>query len=215
MDPIYVARFRLRSDFDLSTLPNQAARTIAQALKTYGMFLDDGGNVPLTIDQSAAGIVVGSHDLAALHVTDFEIVTMAIRPVDADVRLHSDAGHPDSSRPGGPGLRPTSPSAIRLRRREAHLRGARYGDLRRDGFPWDIRTHGGAFFEGHAEADVVLDPVASVEEMREEQASPRPEGEEVIVLFRGDPVAGCAPWARGPPGNHGARRGNRRRMTAR
>jgi serine/threonine-protein kinase len=78
--PIYVARFRLRSDFDLSTLPNQAARTIAQALKTYGMFLDDGGNVPLTIDQSASGMI-GSHDLAALKVTDFEIVAAPDAPV--------------------------------------------------------------------------------------------------------------------------------------
>jgi serine/threonine-protein kinase len=78
--PNYVARFRLRSDFDLSTLPNQAARTIAQALKTYGMFLDDGGNVPLTIDSSAAS-VIGSHDLQSLNVTDFEIVAAPDAPI--------------------------------------------------------------------------------------------------------------------------------------
>jgi hypothetical protein len=78
--PTYVARFRLRSDFDLSTLPSQAAKTIAQALKTYGMFLDDGGNIPLTIDQSA-GALIGSHDLYALQVTDFEVVASPDAPV--------------------------------------------------------------------------------------------------------------------------------------
>jgi hypothetical protein len=78
--PAYVSRFRLRSDFDLSTLPNDAARAVARALQTYGMFLDDGGNVPLTLDQSAAPYL-GSHDLMALAVTDFEIVASPDPPV--------------------------------------------------------------------------------------------------------------------------------------
>jgi serine/threonine-protein kinase len=73
--PAYVARFRLRSSFDLTTLPNAAAKAIARGMQVYGMFLDDGGNVPLTIDQSAyASGLIGSHDLQALKVTDFEIV---------------------------------------------------------------------------------------------------------------------------------------------
>jgi serine/threonine-protein kinase len=71
--PPYTSRFRLRGSFDLTTLPNAAARTVAKALQTYGMFLDDGGNVPLTIDQSAAALL-GSHDLQALQVTDFEVI---------------------------------------------------------------------------------------------------------------------------------------------
>jgi serine/threonine-protein kinase len=73
LSPPYVSRFRLRGDFDLSTLPNAAARTVAKALQTYGMFLDDGGNVPLTLDQSAAALI-GSHDLQSLKVTDFEVI---------------------------------------------------------------------------------------------------------------------------------------------
>ena len=71
--PPYGARFRLRSSFDLSRLPNAAARAVAVALQTYGMFLADGGNVPLTMDASAAASI-GSHDLAALQVGDFEMV---------------------------------------------------------------------------------------------------------------------------------------------
>ena len=71
--PPYGARFRLRSSFDVSTLPNAAARAVAVALQTYGMFLDDGGNIPLTMDASAAAYL-GSHDLALLQVSDFEMV---------------------------------------------------------------------------------------------------------------------------------------------
>jgi serine/threonine-protein kinase len=78
--PAYVSRFRLRSDFDMSSLPNDAARAVARALQVYGMFLDDGGNVPLTLDQSAAPYL-GSHDLQALAVTDFEIVASPDPPV--------------------------------------------------------------------------------------------------------------------------------------
>lgn len=71
--PPYGARFRLRSSFDLSRLPNAAARAVAVALQTYGMILADGGNVPLTMDRSAAAYL-GSHDLALLQVSDFEMV---------------------------------------------------------------------------------------------------------------------------------------------
>ena len=71
--PPYGARFRLRSSFDLSRLPNAAARAVAVALQTYGMILADGGNIPLTMDQSAAAYL-GSHDLALLQVSDFEMV---------------------------------------------------------------------------------------------------------------------------------------------
>jgi hypothetical protein len=63
----------LKSSFDLSQLPNAAARAVAVALQTYGMFLDDGGNIPLTMDASAAPYI-GAKDLAALQVSDFEMV---------------------------------------------------------------------------------------------------------------------------------------------
>ena len=71
--PPYGARFRLKAGFDLSTLPNASARAVAVALQTYGMFLDDGGNIPLTMDASAAAYI-GPKDLAALGVSDFEMV---------------------------------------------------------------------------------------------------------------------------------------------
>jgi len=71
--PPYGARLRLRADFDLSQLPNAAARAVAVALQKYGMILADGGNVPLTMDRSAA-TYLGPRDLAALQVSDFEMV---------------------------------------------------------------------------------------------------------------------------------------------
>ena len=71
--PPYGARFRLRSSFDLSQLPNAAARAVAVALQTYGMILADGGNVPLTMDRSASAYL-GPRDLAAMQVADFEMV---------------------------------------------------------------------------------------------------------------------------------------------
>jgi hypothetical protein len=71
--PPYTARFRLKASFDVSTLPNAGAQAVAVALQKYGMFLDDGGNIPLTMDASAAAFI-GSHDLATLQVSDFEMV---------------------------------------------------------------------------------------------------------------------------------------------
>ena len=71
--PPYGARFRLRSDFDLSRLPSAAARAVAVALQRYGMILADGGNVPLTMDRSSAAYL-DSHDLASIQVSDFEMV---------------------------------------------------------------------------------------------------------------------------------------------
>ncbi len=71
--PPYGARFRLRSSFDVSRLPSAAARAVAVALQTYGMILADGGNIPLTMDRSAAAYL-GPRDLALLQVSDFEMV---------------------------------------------------------------------------------------------------------------------------------------------
>jgi hypothetical protein len=73
--PPYGARFRLKSSFNLSSLPNDAARTIAKALQTYGMFLSDGGNpyISATIDSSD---VVASADIGSLKVTDFDVLDL-------------------------------------------------------------------------------------------------------------------------------------------
>ena len=64
----------------MSKLPNAAARAVATALQKYGMFLDDGGNIPLTMDASAAAYI-GSKDLAALQVSDFEMVDPPTSPI--------------------------------------------------------------------------------------------------------------------------------------
>jgi serine/threonine-protein kinase len=71
--PIYGSRFRLKSSFNVSSLPNAYAQAVAVALQTYGMFLDDGGNIPLTFDQSAQAYI-GSHDLSLIQVSDFELI---------------------------------------------------------------------------------------------------------------------------------------------
>ncbi len=45
--PPYGVRFRLRADYPVSSLASPAAQTIAKALQRFGMFLADGGTVPL------------------------------------------------------------------------------------------------------------------------------------------------------------------------
>jgi len=86
--PPYGVRFRLKRAFNVNGLTAAGARTIAVALQHYGMFLSDGGNIPLTIANdrftthkwTEVGI---SNDLAlaSIAVTDFEVVDMGT-PVD-------------------------------------------------------------------------------------------------------------------------------------
>jgi serine/threonine-protein kinase len=77
--PPYGARLRLRASTDLSGL-NAAAQVVARALKRYGMFLADGGNVTFTAlsDRTTAHTWteagLGPHDLKSLSWTDFEMV---------------------------------------------------------------------------------------------------------------------------------------------
>lgn len=77
----YGARFRLRSNFPVDSLPSSGAKVIARALQEYGMILSDGGNVALTA-QSDRGSTVkwssllnGSRDLESIKPADFEMVT--------------------------------------------------------------------------------------------------------------------------------------------
>jgi serine/threonine-protein kinase len=77
--PPYGARFRLRPDFPLSTLPNEAARVVARALQRYGMFLADGGNVALTAQSDRFTTakwtgLLGSRDLQSIQVSDFQMI---------------------------------------------------------------------------------------------------------------------------------------------
>ena len=84
MPPPYGVRLRLRADFDTSGM-SPGARMMADALKEYGMFHADGGNVTFIASNehfSAAnwsdpGIDLGPNDLrdAGLSWTDFEVVS--------------------------------------------------------------------------------------------------------------------------------------------
>jgi hypothetical protein len=69
----YGARLRLRADYDLASLPNDAARAVARALQKYGMFLADGGNIYISATTSAAG-KVGNSAVSALTPKDFEMI---------------------------------------------------------------------------------------------------------------------------------------------
>jgi serine/threonine-protein kinase len=75
----YGARFRLKSTFNLASLPNEGARTVARALQRYGMFLADGGNIALTAQADTHTTakwdgLLAPRDLASIQVSDFEMV---------------------------------------------------------------------------------------------------------------------------------------------
>jgi serine/threonine-protein kinase len=79
----YGARLRLRGDYDLTSLPNDAARTVARALQKYGMFLADGGNIYISATTNASDVIGGS-DMGALRPSDFEMVDGGQRLVWSD-----------------------------------------------------------------------------------------------------------------------------------
>ena len=69
----YGARLRLRGDYDLASLPNDGARTVAKALQTYGMYLADGGNIYISATSDASDLIANSI-LSALKPNDFQMV---------------------------------------------------------------------------------------------------------------------------------------------
>jgi hypothetical protein len=84
--PPYGARFRLRADYPLASLPDEGTRVIARALQRYGMLLSDGGNIALTAADDrfttakwADVLPSGSTGLAAIQVTDFEMIDAGSR----------------------------------------------------------------------------------------------------------------------------------------
>jgi hypothetical protein len=85
----YGARLRLKADVDISAL-KPGAQVIARALKKYGMFLADGGNIALTAKADTDSAVkwdglLNPGDLAGLKVSDFEMVDGGARiPVTND-----------------------------------------------------------------------------------------------------------------------------------
>ncbi len=88
--PPYGVRFRLRADFPLASLPSDGARVVAQAMQKYGMFLADGGNIALTAANDGftthkwTDVGVDSHSLAAIKVSDMEVVDMGTPVASSD-----------------------------------------------------------------------------------------------------------------------------------
>lgn len=79
--PPYGVRLRLRSDFDMASLPNDGARVVARALQKYGMLLADGGNITLTAQsdrhtQAKWEGLLAPRDLQSIRPRDFEVVQM-------------------------------------------------------------------------------------------------------------------------------------------
>lgn len=78
--PPYGSRLRLRADYPLASLPNEAARVVARALQRYGMILADGGTIALTAAADRyttakwAALGFDTRSLAALQVSDFQVV---------------------------------------------------------------------------------------------------------------------------------------------
>jgi serine/threonine-protein kinase len=76
--PSYGVHFRLRADYPIASLP-AGAQVVARAMQKYGMYHADGGNIALTAQSDRhttakwSGLL-GSHDLAALKVSDFEVI---------------------------------------------------------------------------------------------------------------------------------------------
>jgi hypothetical protein len=89
--PPYGVRLRLKASFDTSSM-SAGAKVLAQELKTYGMFLADGGQIAITIASdkystakwSALGIT-NNRSLASIGVADFEVVDYG---TEVDYRVH-------------------------------------------------------------------------------------------------------------------------------
>jgi serine/threonine-protein kinase len=82
--PPYAARLRLKASKDISGL-SAGAQVVAKALKKYGMFLADGGNITFTAatdDLTAhkwTEVGVSSSSLKGLSWNDFEVVELGTR----------------------------------------------------------------------------------------------------------------------------------------
>jgi serine/threonine-protein kinase len=78
--PPYGVHFRLRADYPLEDLPNDAARVVARAMQRYGMYHADGGNIALTAQSDRfttakwSDVGLEPRDLSMLRVEDFEVI---------------------------------------------------------------------------------------------------------------------------------------------
>ena len=82
--PPYGTRLRLRANYPLQNLPNEAARTVARAMQKYGILLSDGGTIALTAQSDRFTTakwnnLLGPHDLQLLLVTDFQMIAAGQR----------------------------------------------------------------------------------------------------------------------------------------
>jgi hypothetical protein len=78
--PPYGTRLRLRADYPIQNLPSAGARVVARAMQKYGILLADGGTIALTAQNDTFTTAKWSglldpHDLGALQVTDFQMVS--------------------------------------------------------------------------------------------------------------------------------------------
>jgi hypothetical protein len=76
--PYYGVHFRLRANYPIANL-KPAAQVVARAMQKYGMYHADGGNIALTAQSDRHTTakwtgLLGSTDLAALKVSDFEVI---------------------------------------------------------------------------------------------------------------------------------------------
>jgi hypothetical protein len=77
--PPYGVNFRLKADFDDSSF-NESQRVVVAALKKYGMYLSDGGDIALTFadDKTTtakwADLGIDAKSFSAITVDDFEVV---------------------------------------------------------------------------------------------------------------------------------------------
>jgi hypothetical protein len=76
--PAYGVHLRLRANYPIANL-RPGAQVVAHAMQKYGMYHADGGNIALTAQNDRhttakwSGLL-GSGDLAALQVSDFEVI---------------------------------------------------------------------------------------------------------------------------------------------
>jgi serine/threonine-protein kinase len=82
--PPYGARLRLRADYPLASLPNDAARAVARAMQRYGILLSDAGRVALTarsdrFTRAKWNGLLGALDLSAIRPRDFDMVAAGDR----------------------------------------------------------------------------------------------------------------------------------------
>lgn len=79
----YGSRLKLKQSFDVNGFSSsESVRAILRTLQKYGMFLSDGGGVPLTAESdvftthkwSDADVDIDSHSLYGIRPTDFDVV---------------------------------------------------------------------------------------------------------------------------------------------